>query len=105
VRARAIVHRAQPLSLDAPLPEGERLRREWREDPAAIVGARDQTQMIHGAIAQLPARERDIIRSHYFGEHSLRDIGKRMTISAQRASQLHIAAMSRLRKVLRAPAR
>jgi DNA-directed RNA polymerase specialized sigma subunit len=35
---------------------------------------------------------------HYFGEHSLRAVARRLAISAQRASQLHIAAIGRLRR-------
>ena len=101
-RAMIAVHRTQPLSLDAPLPEGERVRRDWRNDPAVIVDAREQTRRIDRAIAQLPDRQRDVIRAHYYGGRSLREISTHLAISPQRTSQLHVSAVSRLRKALHA---
>ena len=48
-------------------------------------------------IAALPARQRDVVVEHYAGGSSLRAIGRHMAISPQRASQLHLAALAKLR--------
>lgn len=98
-------YRAQPLSMDAPLPEGERLSGDWSSDPALIVAERSVRGTVRKALDVLPKRERELVVSHYFSQQSLRDIGKRMTISPQRASQLHLAAINRLKKTIHVAAR
>ena len=42
IRASAAVTQGVPLSLDRPLPEGERLQRDWSNDPALVVEARHE---------------------------------------------------------------
>jgi len=49
--------------------------------------------------AALPLGER-IVLAHYYGERSLRSLGAPLGISPQRVSQLHVAAMRRLRVAL-----
>ncbi len=98
LRALAAVHWGQPLSLDAPLPRGEALANDWSDDPARIVERRLERAMLAERIAGLPARQREIILAHYFGERSLRAVGRHMAISPQRASQLHLNAIERLRR-------
>lgn len=97
-QAAIAVHRGQPLSLDARLPEGERIGADWRGDPAFIVERRGERAALQALIADLPERQRYVVLQHYLGERSLRAIGQRMAISAQRASQLHLAAMKRLKR-------
>jgi RNA polymerase sigma factor for flagellar operon FliA len=96
-RAQAAAHRGSPLSLDVPLPEGEAFEVDWGTDPACTVIANRERAALHAAVMGLPPRQRRIVVLHYFGEHSLRSIGRRLAISAQRASQLHVAAIARLR--------
>jgi RNA polymerase sigma factor for flagellar operon FliA len=103
VRATLAVTLGVPLSLDRPLPDGERMRADWSNDPAGMLERRSECERIGAAVDALPERQRRVIREHYFGEWSLRDVGKRMRISPQRASQLHIAAMKKLRRSLHAP--
>lgn len=103
--ARLAAHRAQPLSLDAPLPEGERLSGDWSVDPALVVAERDGSRCLRRAIGRLPKRERTLVAAHYYRDRSLRELGRDFAISPQRASQLHIAAISRLRKDVDAAAR
>jgi RNA polymerase sigma factor FliA len=100
IRASAAVTQGVPLSLDRPLPQAERLQRDWSNDPAVLIEARSERDAIAAAIDALPARQRQVIREHYFGNWSLREVGRRMQISPQRASQLHIVAMRKLRKNL-----
>jgi RNA polymerase sigma factor for flagellar operon FliA len=102
VRATLAVTLGVPLSLDRPLPEGERTRTDWSNDPATLLEQRSACETIGAAVDALPARQRQVIREHYYGEWSLRDVGRRMRISPQRASQLHIAAVKKLRRSLHA---
>ncbi len=98
--ARAVVaaHRGQPLSLDAPLPRGESLGGDWHEDPARICERRFEHAALAAQIAELPRRQREVLLLHYFAENSLRAIGRRLSISPQRASQLHISAIEKLKR-------
>jgi RNA polymerase sigma factor FliA len=100
IRASAAVTQGVPLSLDRPLPEGERLQRDWSNDPALLVESRSERDAIGAAVDALPERQRQVVREHYFGDWSLREVGRRMKISPQRASQLHIVAMRKLRRSL-----
>jgi len=97
-RASAAAHRGTPLSLDAPLPAGESFEIDWHADPARAVAFHGERDALRAAVARLPLRQRQVVVLHYFGDHSLRAIGRRLCISAQRASQLHVAAIARLRR-------
>ncbi len=96
-RAMLALHHAQPLSMDATLPRGERLRANWSDDPGTIVAERFERAALRGSVDRLPQRHRAVMLMHYYDGVSLRNIGIRMAISAQRASQLHVAALRRLR--------
>ncbi|GAC1545685.1 MAG: hypothetical protein NVS2B17_28240 [Candidatus Velthaea sp.] len=102
-RARAEAHRGTPLSIDAPLPSGEKLEIGAAADPQAILCASADRTRIHAAIAALPQRQRKLIVEHYFDDKSLRLLSGDMRVSPQRASQLHLLAIRRLRREL-APA-
>jgi len=105
IRAVVATHRGQPLSLDTALPEGERLSPSWSGDPARIFESRTNSGVLSRLIDALPARQRAVVVSHYFGGSSLRAIGRRLAISPQRASQLHVAALRMLQAGFDAPAR
>ena len=99
---RAVLHvyRYTPLSLDSPLPQGERLSEDWDADPALAACHKGDRDGMLAAIDHLPPRQRDVVRLHYYGGRSLHQIGRAMSISPQRASQLHLAALKKLRKAL-----
>ena len=101
-RATEISRRSLPLSLDAALPQGETISPDASADPSVIVADRHTRDEIHRRIDALSPRQRAVLYGHYFADRSLRSIGKRMSISAQRASQLHTSALARLRKVYHA---
>jgi RNA polymerase sigma factor FliA len=87
-----------PLSLDRALPEGTHVPFDGASDPAMLVAAQSERDRIGEIVDALPERQRRLIRDHYFAERSLREIGRRMNVSAQRASQIHLAAMAKLRR-------
>ena len=97
-RAIAAVYRGQPLSLDAPLPLGESLVNDWGADPARIVERRSESAQLAALIEGLPWRQREVVLLHYFGGSSLRSVGKSLAISPQRASQLHLSAIAKLKR-------
>lgn len=104
-RAIAATYWGQPLSLDAPLPEGERVTTNWHEDPARVVELRHDRAALERLIGTLPSRQRRIVTAHYFGGRSLRAIGAQLAVSPQRVSQLHLNAIAALRERARAAQR
>jgi RNA polymerase sigma factor (sigma-70 family) len=103
-RARASAFRGSPLSLDAPLPAGVAPPATDRSaDPARVVADAAERGRIRAAIDALPPRQRSVVVAHYYGRHPLRAIGEHLHVSPQRASQLHLLAIRRLRREL-APA-
>jgi RNA polymerase sigma factor for flagellar operon FliA len=97
-RALIATHRGQPLSLDAPLPLGERLGIDWGGDPARICERHDRERTFAALIDRLPDRQRRLVIEHYYRGRPLRSIGRGMAISPQRASQLHLAALNAMKK-------
>lgn len=60
-----------------------------------------QTELaLRGAIASLPEKEAFIVREHYLGGVSFRQIAAILTLSNGRVSQLHARALARLRDQL-----
>lgn len=100
--ARVRAYRNAPISLDAPLPVGEVLGPDWSTNPERIAEHRRRRRVILRAVAALPERQRKIMAMHYFGGASLHAIGRCMSVSPQRVSQLHLGALRRLRRELRA---
>ncbi|HZZ64560.1 MAG TPA: sigma-70 family RNA polymerase sigma factor [Candidatus Baltobacteraceae bacterium] len=96
---RATVHayRQAPLSLDNALPTGESFTEDWSTDPVSIVIQLSEQQTVHAAMQSLAARQRYVVHSHYFTGQSLHQISRSLKISPQRASQLHQAALRKLR--------
>lgn len=103
-KARAEARRGTPLSLDAPMPAGERLTLEHGDDPAQLVTIAAEQRRLTAAIRALPPRQRTIVVGHYFADRSLRALSNELRVSPQRVSQLHITAIERIRAALAVPA-
>jgi RNA polymerase sigma factor for flagellar operon FliA len=101
-RARTEAHRGTPVSIDAPLPVGERFELGAADDPQNVAADRAELRGVHAAIAALPPRERRLLVAHYFAGHSLRTLSRDMNVSPQRVSQLHLIAIERMRRGLAA---
>ncbi|MHB8434108.1 MAG: sigma-70 family RNA polymerase sigma factor [Candidatus Tyrphobacter sp.] len=104
-RAECAAYRSLALSLDAPLPIGERLTPDAGADPACLTADNDERAYLQSLVCALPERQRRLLLAHYYGAESLRRIGAAWNISSQRASQIHIAAIARLRKAFYAASR
>jgi len=96
-RARAQVERGLPLSLDAPLPAGARIGIDWSNDPAQLYESIARERAVYRALERLSPRQREIVVQHYFAETPLRAISESMSVTPQRVSQLHCAALHRMR--------
>jgi len=55
---------------------------------------------VRRAINALPRRQRQLIVDHYYRDKSLRVLSEDLSVSPQRASQLHLLAIGRLRREL-----
>lgn len=97
-RARMHAYRYTPLSLDGPLPAGEQFSTNWYSDPGLIVDRESSFGDVRSALQNLPPRQRRVLVMHYFANDSLHAVGRKLLISPQRASQLHLAALANLRK-------
>jgi RNA polymerase sigma factor for flagellar operon FliA len=99
-RARTEAHRGTPISIDAPLPVGERYAVSGVDDPQLLAEVAAENARVHEAIDLLPPRERKLVLAHYFAERSLRTLSRDMDVSPQRVSQLHLIAIARMRRDL-----
>ncbi|MCY4599115.1 MAG: FliA/WhiG family RNA polymerase sigma factor [Acidobacteria bacterium] len=55
---------------------------------------------VRAAITALPDRERKVVRMYYYGESTMKEIGREIGVNESRVSQLHARAVRRLRKLL-----
>ena len=102
-RAREMAFALSTLSLDAPIVIESNALADRRDEPSGHAVKSSVKSELRDAIDLLPARQRQVMALHYYGEMSLHAIGRRMKISAQRVSQIHMSALVRLRHIL-APA-
>lgn len=72
------------------------------DDPFLRCQSSELRQRLGDAISALPERERMVLTLYYYEELTMREVGAVMGIVESRVSQLHTAAMSRLRVALRA---
>lgn len=90
-------------------PHGDRARVPFGElipDPTASAEASvdllAEREWVRGAVADLPDRLRLVITLYYFGGLYLHEIGSILGVTESRTSQLHSAALHRLRMAMRA---
>lgn len=111
LRALLVETSVTTVSLDAPLAglvEGEHTALADQlvdEDQPTVEEAVDRRQLersLARAIEQLPERDRLVITFYYYEDLSLKEIGAVLEVSVSRVSQLHAAAVLKLRGLLRA---
>lgn len=66
-------------------------------DPHALIERDELRQIIAGAVAELPEKERLICSLYYYEELTMKEIGQVIGISESRVSQLHTKTMLRIR--------
>jgi RNA polymerase sigma factor FliA len=83
----------------------ESLPAESREDQFDLCYRREQIDILNRALSSLSERERLIMTLYYAREHTMRQIGSQLRIDESRVSQLHSAALVRLRSAVKALSR
>ncbi len=101
-RARQAAFAYSSISLDASLAGRRTAIPDWSGEPSAHALRSSLARELRDAIARLPSRQREVVALHYYAEASMRTIGRRLGLSAQRVSQLHAQALSTLRSLVTA---
>ncbi len=102
-RARAAAARRIPISLESVTAKREGCEADPSADPASLLVERETLRALAAACDALPPRMRDLVRRHYWGDTPLRTVSRDLAVTPQRVSQLHLAALAKLRAQLGAP--
>jgi RNA polymerase sigma factor for flagellar operon FliA len=70
------------------------------ENPAQAYQRTETRERVRAAIASLPWRERKVVSLYYYGDVTMKDIGRELGVNESRVSQLHARAIQRLRAAL-----
>jgi RNA polymerase sigma factor FliA len=70
------------------------------EDPYQQALRSEMTSLLELAITELPPREREVLALYHFQELTMKEVGEVLRIGESRVSQIHSAALSRLRAKL-----
>jgi RNA polymerase sigma factor for flagellar operon FliA len=68
--------------------------------PASDFLRKEESDVIHEAIRQLPKRHRLVLQAYYFEDLSLVNIGRQLNLSKSWVSRIHAQALAKLRKLL-----
>ncbi len=82
---------------DRGVPFKDTLRDERCPDPAGAIDAAETKHLLARAIEQLAERERIVVVLYYYEGMTLAEIGRVLGVTESRISQMHTAAMLRLR--------
>lgn len=75
--------------------------RERRGDPYAAAAQDQLSELLRGAVEQLPEREKSVLIMHYFQHIAFVDIASHMQLTKGRISQIHRQAIESLRGYMR----
>jgi RNA polymerase sigma factor FliA len=79
--------------------EAVQSRAESEEDNPYHLAVRSETiRLLDKAINELPGREREVLALYHFQELTMKQVGALMSIGESRVSQIHSAALQRLRE-------
>ncbi len=102
------LHGLEIVSLQAMGPEDghgdESLRyppHSSTEDPASACLRSEMNSLLGRALSELAARKRQVLALYYFEELTMKEVGARLGVGESRVSQIHTAALSRLRARMR----
>lgn len=96
-------------SMDAPAPSKndenyslhDILRAPEELEPASLKEKNELYETVRAAFDQLPDRQKVLLSCYYYEEFTMKEIGKILSISERRVSQLHSQAIFDLRSLLR----
>lgn len=75
----------------------DRLTSDSGNNPFALCSRHEQGEVLHRALARLRERDRHILMLHYQAGQTMKQIAQFMRVDQSRVSQLHSAALVRLR--------
>ena len=81
---------------------GELVDESPRANPYAQAEVAQLRVRIRELVAQLPAREREVLQGHYYEQREFQDVATVMGLSKGRVSQLHARALAKIREWLNA---
>lgn len=84
-----------------PQPTAESLPAKTREDQFDLCYRREKIDILNRALTSLSVRERLIMSLYYARERTMKQIGSQLKIDESRVSQLHSAALVRLRNAVK----
>ena len=72
-----------------------------QEDPYHQTLRSEMATLLERAIGELPARGREVLALYHFGELTMKEVGAALGIGESHVSQIHTAALVRLRATMR----
>ena len=82
---------------DLPVPE---VACEERDHPDRMYERREARELVRMALNALPERYRQVVLMYYRGEESMREIGRSLGVKESRVSQIHKAALGKMKQAL-----
>src|SRR6185437_14676983 len=70
--------------------------------PEYLCARTEMIDLLRKAVAELPERQREVIRLYYTDEMTMKEVGKRLSVNESRASQIHRVAINFVGEQLRA---
>ncbi len=67
-------------------------------NPYASAALAQTRERVRALVEQLPARERAIVRQHYYEQREFQELAAEMAVTKGRVSQLHSQALDRIRE-------
>lgn len=74
---------------------------EWAQNPFSRLNALGIQSIVAKAIGELPQKQRLVLEMYYYKDLSLKEIGNLLELTESRVSQLHTAAIRRMKKKLK----
>jgi len=86
-----------PDSIDNPYDEADVFQAVENENPLSILADQEMKMKLLEAMKQLPEQERMVLALYYNEELTMKEIGKVLSLTESRVSQIHTQAIIRLR--------
>ena len=72
-----------------------------KRDPLTLLLSKDTRDILKSAIEHLPEKEQRVVSLYYYNELTMKEIGRILSVTESRVSQLHTQAMFRLKGKLK----
>lgn len=101
------LHGLEVISLQAAVSDdgygGEERRSvpQTADDPSSLCLRSEMNSLLRRALCELPRRNRQVLTLYYLEELTMKEVGVRLGVGESRVSQIHSAALARLRTRVR----